>query len=476
MWARLWGVVVGGLCCLSVNAGETPFALLITEQSRPSFVLLGAGARPAGMGGAFTALADDAAAASYNPAGLAFLVRPELAVVGSYLRNLTSYENFRALEAQAEEVYSDSQSRFSKGGLSFAAVTLPFLVGAKSACLQFSTHRLMDFRRDVERDFIEYVGGTEPKEAYHQVIDQDGGIWTVSMAGAIQLTDRLYWGAEASRWEGDWSFTSLNAERPLPVGEQLYFRFRQTNRFTGWSWSSGFILTYRYFNLGFSYRSGVRGDWKGQNRWETNIAVNLPPEPPYRNVLRFSPSWTVGVALKPADWWRVTVDYSHHQWSDMTYVPRHGLKGEPRSFFDLRPVSQSTTTDTQSWRAGSEFAFFLGQTPVFLRLGYFREPVPVRVSTFGRSLTSSGPSLGLGVKLKSVGIDVAWQRSLLRAHVAVFQDPRFLATGDLRDSAQGTLKRRDDTFVLGVVWQFGSREKLRDLSHLIFVGPRAESE
>src|SRR5512142_382655 len=45
---------------------------------------LGFGARAMGMAGAFSAIADDASAASWNPAGLGQLIRPEVTVVGGY--------------------------------------------------------------------------------------------------------------------------------------------------------------------------------------------------------------------------------------------------------------------------------------------------------------------------------------------------------------------------------------------------------
>ena len=44
----------------------------------------GAGARAYGMGGAFLARADDATAASWNPAGLSYLRLPELSLVGTH--------------------------------------------------------------------------------------------------------------------------------------------------------------------------------------------------------------------------------------------------------------------------------------------------------------------------------------------------------------------------------------------------------
>ena len=45
---------------------------------------VGSGARAMGMGGAFIAIADDATAASWNPAGLIQLEKPELSIVGAY--------------------------------------------------------------------------------------------------------------------------------------------------------------------------------------------------------------------------------------------------------------------------------------------------------------------------------------------------------------------------------------------------------
>ncbi|HEX4046465.1 MAG TPA: hypothetical protein VH309_01450, partial [Elusimicrobiota bacterium] len=52
-------------------------AVLLAAPARAAFLDLGAGARAPGMGDAFTALADDAYAIHYNPAGLAQLDRPQ---------------------------------------------------------------------------------------------------------------------------------------------------------------------------------------------------------------------------------------------------------------------------------------------------------------------------------------------------------------------------------------------------------------
>jgi tetratricopeptide (TPR) repeat protein len=60
-------------------------SLTLAAQARAAFLDLGAGARAPGLGDAFTALADDAYAIHYNPAGLAQLERPELAAAYSRL-------------------------------------------------------------------------------------------------------------------------------------------------------------------------------------------------------------------------------------------------------------------------------------------------------------------------------------------------------------------------------------------------------
>src|SRR5262245_55053965 len=55
-------------------------------------VVQGSGARAFGMGGAFLARADDATAASWNPAGLSYLRLPELSLVWGGINTLASTE------------------------------------------------------------------------------------------------------------------------------------------------------------------------------------------------------------------------------------------------------------------------------------------------------------------------------------------------------------------------------------------------
>lgn len=57
------------------------------DSTSASFLKIGIGGRPLGMGGAYTALADDASSLYWNPAGLSLLKEPELLVFYSNLSN-----------------------------------------------------------------------------------------------------------------------------------------------------------------------------------------------------------------------------------------------------------------------------------------------------------------------------------------------------------------------------------------------------
>jgi Flp pilus assembly protein TadD len=85
-WAALAGVVLGFFVCLPepsfpAESGGQPGA----------FLQYGVGARALGMGGAFYAIADDATAAYWNPAGLAYLQRKEITTMQATLFEQTAF-------------------------------------------------------------------------------------------------------------------------------------------------------------------------------------------------------------------------------------------------------------------------------------------------------------------------------------------------------------------------------------------------
>ena len=66
---------------------------------------VGSGARAQGMGGAFIAVADDATAASWNPAGLVQVERPEVSLVGAYVDRKEDYSSDTTRKSATRETY-----------------------------------------------------------------------------------------------------------------------------------------------------------------------------------------------------------------------------------------------------------------------------------------------------------------------------------------------------------------------------------
>lgn len=122
----------------SADPGEPGFFQAPSVFSAP--LPTGSGARALAQGGAFAALADDATAASWNPAGLMNLQRPEFSAV--YRR--TTVHNRHASTDPDLRVGTDS---YDSEGLNHASVTtpLPWPVLGLNAVVSFNHQEAYDF-------------------------------------------------------------------------------------------------------------------------------------------------------------------------------------------------------------------------------------------------------------------------------------------------------------------------------------------
>ena len=106
---------------------------------------VGSGARAAGMADAFVAVADDATAASWNPAGLVQLERPEISVVGSYLHLIEEFS------ADYHDEF-DSTHRVDQYDLNYLSVAYPLqnLVFGRNVTIALNYQRKYDFSRNIK--------------------------------------------------------------------------------------------------------------------------------------------------------------------------------------------------------------------------------------------------------------------------------------------------------------------------------------
>ena len=146
--------------------------------------MLGVGARALGMGGAFLARADDATAASWNPAGLSYLRRPEVSVVGDYLTTRSSLRSGLAVDS----------TTFDLQNLDFVAVTYPLSIRGAAGSIQASYQRAIPF--DSSRETVtETTLPGAPEITNVRTYDNSGGFDVLAFGFGFKATQSSGWGA-----------------------------------------------------------------------------------------------------------------------------------------------------------------------------------------------------------------------------------------------------------------------------------------
>ena len=194
----LWlAVTCPGLCGTAV-AQLLPFGLSLPPSlnfaTSPSPV--GSGARAVGKGTAFIAVADDATAASHNPAGLVQLERPEFSIVGAYFLRSESQDVTQPDTRVAGQTLDNLT-------LNYLSTVYPFELLQRNVVVSLNVQRLFDLHgaTDVVSRFTTIDGVQQVSSR------QTGGLFTISPAVAVQMTSALSVGLAFNIWPdifGQW--------------------------------------------------------------------------------------------------------------------------------------------------------------------------------------------------------------------------------------------------------------------------------
>lgn len=403
---------------------------------------VGSGARAAGMADAFVAIADDATAASWNPAGLVQLERPELSIVGAWN---AVYESFGA-DWHPEVDSSHLSDNLDLNYLSFV-YPLPVLILGRNATVSLNYQRKYDFTRDFTLDYHTASGrsgGAVFTRFLELEFEQEGGLSTLSPAFAIEITNRLSIGATVNFWRssllGDnrWeqktrqsSFSNFGIINALAASEsrERYDDFRGENVTLGLLWAPN-----DQWSLGVRYDSAFTGtaDYRGEfMSWQLTFPGAFRPvisTKRERREVRFPDSLAVGVARRFNDRFTLALDVTRTDWNDFTMKDGSGRRF---SLVDASPLDNRLTRPdldpTITVRLGGEYVFVPSPPPVTLKAlwslrgGLFidQEPATGKPQGFywpweargdGKPDTFYGVALGAGVQLhRRANIDVAYQ-------------------------------------------------------------------
>lgn len=404
--ARLLCQVLPALSLPVVLAAQTPIGTLISEQSRSAFSVEGAGARAMGLGGAFIAVADDATAVSFNPAGLAQLLQPEVSLVGRGLRRRASYEDFETSGHHRALAVSDSLASHNRFDPLFTAATLPIRLAGRNLVFQTSVQRAFALSEHDHRVLQEtpVATGTGLASQLRQSINQAGQIDLYSIAMAYEVSQRILLGVGFNQWRGRWEINSFS-DRTNPARETTV-GFHQSNALDGNNYNLGLIWRWPAWSLGLVHRTGFHGVYT----FATELSSNLPGlssvVPPTETGLHWPAGTGIGLAYRPQEHWLLTADMTHTLWSTARYMsPSTALNGA--SFFDF---DQGTRTpDVTTAHLGTEYLWITqADSVVPLRAGLSREPQPLVDAITGEQRVIYRASLGSGFKRGGTGLDVAY--------------------------------------------------------------------
>lgn len=463
----LWLACLAGGAGLGLS-GQEPIGIIITEQSRSAFNVQGAGARATGLGGAFVAVADDATAVSFNPAGLAQLLRPEMSLALRWGRRSVAFEDVRTRSKTQPLAVSDSVLSHSRVEPTFFSVSAPFRVSDRTMALQLSFQRMIPLSVRDTRDLVERpVNGSGAVGArLFQSIDQTGQIDLYSLALAYELSERVLAGFSVNAMRGVWGLDSFSTKEQ--GGARSTVDFRQQNHLEGMNARVGLLWRWPHWALGLAHSNGFGAAYRGQIRVDARPAAK-PPSVISTSLdcgMHWPSSSSAGLSVRPAEGWLFALDVNRTRWSKATYVsPGTSLQG--LGFFDL--VRGGRTPDTTDLHAGVERLFISSSGMVIpLRLGYSREPQPLVDRITSEQRVVKGISLGSGFKRGAFTLDGAYRYGWARRRASQFLDvDQILTKQTLSNTGDETF--REHRMELSLILQF-DRLGVERVLRKLFVG------
>lgn len=382
---------------------------------------VGSGARALGMGGAFIGVCDDATAASWNPAGLVQLEKPEFSIVYAYHKNSTDSDYGAFQDA------SSSQGA-SSGSLNYLSAVYPFVFWGRNMTASINYQHLYDFSDEGAWRYVDTssLSLIETNTKY----SLEGQLWAISPAFSVQVTPALSLGFTLNFWEdgfydNEWEshYKKTNEHIVLFSGEKKVLRTTHTERFafSGVNFHVGLLWNVnQYLTIGGVFKAPFEADIKyrydftanSYNAQESQDPEELEQEREKEIIkttslsndqtLDMPLSYGLGAGIRVSDALSFSLDVYRTHWKD--YI-LHGSSGEATSPISGIRESESGVDNTTQVRLGSEYLIIRDKFIVPLRCGFFYDPEPSMDGTD----EFWGMSLGTGITWKRFVFDTAFQ-------------------------------------------------------------------
>jgi long-subunit fatty acid transport protein len=410
-------MIVLTLFCASAPAQETPQKVISASSPNP----VGSGARAMGMGGAFIAVADDATAASWNPAGLTQLKKPEISFALSYFKRRDDFSSSKHPETSGLQESSSTE-------LNYMSLAYPFELWDRNMIVSLNYQLLYEFDRDIDTNiFTKAVSPSITPRLAEQKIQfrQRGQLRTLSPAYAIDITPNFSLGLTANIWT-DNLFWSNGWESNTIIDGKVYRGVMRNSKgilsqiikskdydryygFSGFNMHLGFMWNINsWLTIGGVVKTPFTADMQhervltntietlgaGIQKTKLRIDENVELEMPL--------SYGLGVAVRCSDRFTISMDVFRTEWDHFKLEDGNGNR---QNAVTGKPSHESSSDETHQVRLGAEYLFIFPKTVVPLRGGLFYDPEPSE----NNPESFWGFSAGTGISWGNLIFDCAYQ-------------------------------------------------------------------
>jgi len=413
----LWLMMLGWWLPHGAVAQPLPFGISLPPSLNfaTSPAPVGSGARAQGKALAFIGVADDATAASHNPAGLVQLQQPEVSVVGSYFVRLEGQNVTQAGTGVDNQTLAGANLNYLSG-------VYPFRLLARNVVVSLNFQRLFDLdsATDVASPFAAIDGLQRVRSR------QEGGLFTMSPAVALQITPTFSIGAAFNIWPdlfgNGWQQEvtvrgqGFVASGPRTVPFVSTGRISEDFTFRGFNVTFGLLWNITpVFTLGGVVRTPFTARVRRTHASSLTVTLQDDSAPvttsnafTERLDMDMPTSYGVGLAARLSDNLTLSLDVSRVHWSDFRLQESRRAdvllveNGAPSG--KGRAVLRGEADDTTSVRLGAEYLWMHPRLIVPFRAGFFYDPEP------GERGTDNffGFSLGTGITIKQFVFDLAY--------------------------------------------------------------------
>lgn len=365
---------------------------------------VGSGARAAGMGDAFISIADDATAASWNPACLILLERPEFSAAGEFMVRDDDW-NFEDTEYYE---FDQKDGGVWNGSLNYLSVAYPFRALDRNWVVSLNYQKAYRFDRRYDVDYT--IDAEDLHLDNHFEYLDEGALYTLSPAIGVRITPRLsvglttnfwmddlqkgYAWRESRRYESTGSFGDLTAREMDEYDDLFGVNFNVGLRYEATRHLTLGLVFKSPFEASLQHRHKIRSFEGGTPNQDVKTSRTAELDFPW--VIGAGASWRFN------DRFTVAGDVTRTDWEH--FVVRDD--GERRHLVTGKDPGDADVEATYTVRLGAEYLFIGQHVVVPVRWGMAYDPEPSRENPDTAWTASVGSGVVIGNR---ASLDFAYQ-------------------------------------------------------------------